>query len=872
MDTSPNSPPHLDLHPQQSPLTLTLETAEFAGLPTETQSQLNKDPGCQIPSPTLSLPLPPKSQTLTLESSQQSDLPQDQPNQQDEDNPKVLNEDNQDPNHQFGNPSRNPLTSPTPARRPNKRKKGALSWKRQQATEKKVQTLLKTLKPIPFVPIKALDLNRNEKLLKRLELWDFVHIEFDKIIRSDLLAQLIVNYDSKSRSSYVNGFRINLNRPTLGRALKLPVRREKGGSVAQEAVILDVEEYGEFSAFIEEFLSNWVLLHGETWKIPNEVMTWNAEIKNSLPEKVDWAGLVWFMVEKELSQGVKLEDCYYASHLQYMIKLQREEVFFEDETEVEVREEDRVTVDKVVEVDNKSVVMEEINVGLMLGQENIEKKEAKDEAIEVDGKSIIMEEPNVELTLMQENIEKEEAKDEEIVDVEKSKEGDVKVVDECKDDVVQDHCILQHCNAKEDATVIAGEESKLEEGSERTFIGGEEDETKLEEEGKETFLGEEEREMKHWDVKEDTIMIAGEESERTFIGKEEDESKFQEEGEGTFIGAEEGEGTFVIEEEDDEMKLEEEVEREDEEEVDDEEEDEVEFGLMPNQGLGSDGFAGNLQDIDMNNISYGVSGQFNDQSNMDIISPRVEPYTTSSGGQSFFGMKREISYDHNLSHNLLTQGNKRPRTDGSSSKSSEFDLCMDQIQLWVGKARVIVEAKEKEVEELSQNQQILISEVQQRDNMIQHLQMTKYEELKKKDEEIYRIDRELFVMGNLISGYRDALKATRNDFAEYRDKCQLREEPIYKDVGPGGLMLSTMEIERLRLKKEEEDRVQRLIVDRNVKKFEEEFVVLFEGHLNRVQMMDMKLMYLEKKVNQIKEIAKKGTVSQAMKSVEATEP
>ena len=89
---------------------------------------------------------------------------------------------------------------------------------------KKRKILDEILKPIPFVP-PDLDFSRHEKLLKRLGLWDFVHLEFDRSLRTDLLSQLIASYGD--RCSYVNGARINVSRADLARALKLPVKKDK---------------------------------------------------------------------------------------------------------------------------------------------------------------------------------------------------------------------------------------------------------------------------------------------------------------------------------------------------------------------------------------------------------------------------------------------------------------------------------------------------------------------------------------------------------------------------------------------------------------------------------------------------------------------
>ncbi|KAF2295075.1 hypothetical protein GH714_031373 [Hevea brasiliensis] len=164
------------------------------------------------------------------------------------------------------------------------------------------------------------------------------------------------------------------------------------------------------------------------------------------------------------------------------------------------------------------------------------------------------------------------------------------------------------------------------------------------------------------------------------------------------------------------------------------------------------------------------------------------------------------------------------------------------------------EAKEQAYHDISMNQQVLLSELQRRDNVIQHLHKTRIEEQQKGHSEVYRLERELYMMGNLLEGYRKALKETHKAFAEYRVKCPLPEEPIYKDTGSGGLVLSTMELEKRRLKQEEEERQSRLLIEKKVKEFEVECITKFEAYKDGVELLVSKLMEVEKEVNVLKEI------------------
>ncbi|CAK9176578.1 unnamed protein product [Ilex paraguariensis] len=660
-----------------------------------------------------------------------------------------------------------PMTSPTNAyRRANKRKKGKGSIKKQQAIEKKLQTLLENLKPIPFKPSKTLDFSKHEKLLKDLGLWDFVHIEFDRTIRVDLIAQLIATYDPKLRGSYVNEFKIAVNRADLARAFKLPVKKEKGVNVL-EGVDLDLEAVSEDSIkFLEDFVSNWVLLHEDTWIMPCEVLNWTRVIKDGHFEKVDWAGLVWFMVEKELTQGEQLVDCYYASHLQYLMKSQREEV---------MKEEPKVEVDLDVEVKEEEGGGTDGDV--KMGASNEFEVQEKD--------NVVLEEPNIELTLGQEVIEKEQVKDEEMMDAEESKEEE------------EEHGWLL------DGKNTAGQHI-----------------------------------LRHCDLGENLVMDSLE--ERKEEGKEEDEGKEDEE-----------------------------EEEEEEEEVGGEEDTEDGFNIAPNDdSLEGDGLTGNLlQGMEATHIAFSLEGQVHDQSSGQFLASRDETHMISGGPSSFGnGGKRELVHEHDMLHHSLHGSNKRLRTDSLwDPKPSDFGMCMQQMEKLMVKSRLMYEAKEQACEESNMNQQILLDELHKRDSVIAHLQKTSYEELQKRDGEILRLERELYVMGNILDGFRKALKATDKAFAEYRQRCQIPEEPLYKDVGPGGLMLSIAEIEKQRLKHEEEERLNRVMLEQKAKEAEEGYVREFEVYHSKVDMLNTRLMGLENHVKLLKELSADSRVSEMLK-------
>ncbi|VFQ61844.1 unnamed protein product [Cuscuta campestris] len=91
-------------------------------------------------------------------------------------------------------------------------------------------------------------------------------------------------------------------------------------------------------------------------------------IRDGNPEKVDWAGLLWFMVERELTRGAELEDCYYAVHLQCLIKSQCGEVFIPQEPE-------NLELDECEGQEQDKNALGGPDIDLSVGLLNLEKKE-----------------------------------------------------------------------------------------------------------------------------------------------------------------------------------------------------------------------------------------------------------------------------------------------------------------------------------------------------------------------------------------------------------------------------------------------------------------------------------------------------------------
>ncbi|ONK68896.1 uncharacterized protein A4U43_C05F17170 [Asparagus officinalis] len=113
-------------------------------------------------------------------------------------------------------------------------------------------------------------------------------------------------------------------------------------------------------------------------------------VKEGKPNKVDWAGLMWALVEKEILGAPESGSCYYASHLQCLMKFQKPRLFeeMEVEGEAEVEQSEAATMEEAEE--GGDVGSEKCGPGLSLGiaedGEESKKVEKEEEHPILDGK------------------------------------------------------------------------------------------------------------------------------------------------------------------------------------------------------------------------------------------------------------------------------------------------------------------------------------------------------------------------------------------------------------------------------------------------------------------------------------------------------
>ncbi|CAN1759455.1 hypothetical protein LINPERHAP1_LOCUS7136 [Linum perenne] len=656
----------------------------------------------------------------------------------------------------------------------------------------KLEALNENLNLIAFKPAKDLDFASHEEVLKRLGLWDFVNLKFDSNLRTDLVSQLIASYDPQLRASYVNEARVKVNRADLARALKLPAKKDKVSASEGET---EVKESEEAIAFVDELVSTWMLLHDDTWMMPADIHNMTRTIKEGSFERFDWAGLIWSMVEKELSAAPNLGNCYYASHLQCLIKCQKENLLKEDDSQKEY-----VQVEEEVEVEEVVKTSEEYHVVTVLKEVEVEEVVKTNEESHV---VTVLKEDSIELSLGGSDNAVKDSGD----GTEKGKEDEdqeqAMVVEEDKEVVEEqgewfkssmDQSFLQHCSSAVKADDSECEEEKKQEAEQDVVMN-----EAVEGEGVEMNEAVEEMDFDRSPKEDDTL--DGVDSENLL--------ESMEVGQGALSS---------------EMQL--------------------------HANLSSGDFLASRVDIDTNNHgSTSLYGNGNDHK------------------RGIGQLDDEGDIPHHAFHKRIRSDEQQPYEEGKAPLESE--VCFDQLQFWLDKARVSQMEKEKGIQEANENQQLLHNELQARAEMIQHLQNVRYAEDQKRRMEIYKLERELYMMGNLLEGYRKALKETHKSFADYRLKRPFPEEPLYKDTGIGGLVLTATEVEKLR--KEEEERLNRLEIENKLKEFELEWAGKFQAHEEKIESLGGRLLDTEKNVNLLKEMQVKRSTSSPIAECPPTE-
>nr|GEV64817.1 hypothetical protein [Tanacetum cinerariifolium] len=115
------------------------------------------------------------------------------------------------------------------------------------------------------------------------------------------------------------------------------------------------------------------------------------------------------------------------------------------------------------------------------------------------------------------------------------------------------------------------------------------------------------------------------------------------------------------------------------------------------------------------------------------------------------GGKRLMEAEDDMHH--LDGNNKRLRTnDMLDQNQNDFGYGMEQMHQWMEKAKMLYESKEQNYADSQYNQQLAINQLQERKNMLEMIIKSKDQELETKRAEVFRLERELFLMSDLVSG------------------------------------------------------------------------------------------------------------------------
>ncbi|XP_072966268.1 uncharacterized protein [Typha angustifolia] len=141
-----------------------------------------------------------------------------------------------------------------------------------------------------------------------------------------------------------------------------------------------------------------------------------------------------------------------------------------------------------------------------------------------------------------------------------------------------------------------------------------------------------------------------------------------------------------------------------------------------------------------------------------------------------------------------------PNFGSSDHEASDFDTCVEQVQSWMRKSKMMCVERNREYRNTQAKIWHVKELMQKKDHIIQSLEKARVAELEKRQLQTCRLKNELRVMSSLVYGYRKALKDTKSAFAEYRKYFPEDHNSLGKDVsGTSGLILSNVELEKQHL-------------------------------------------------------------------------
>uniref|UniRef100_A0A0D9WQZ0 Uncharacterized protein n=1 Tax=Leersia perrieri TaxID=77586 RepID=A0A0D9WQZ0_9ORYZ len=660
--------------------------------------------------------------------------------------------------------------------------------------------------------------------------------------------------------------------------------------------------------------------------LPTEVAAVEQAVRDGMAHRVDWTGLIWGLVEKEMQDLPKRDDglCYYGAYLQRLISTQKPDLF--ERAEEEERGEVVLEVSDMDEEDGDEDVVAK--------SKSVEELELVD--VNADERGSSLEKFDVEFTDLRSNSLEELGKDADELELKVEDKLSKRLGDKGAEDVDANRMDLD-----EPETADVDMKGKTFGESELGFMSMEAVSVTHEV----MLPNDEDAEEEAADEDGDTAMAAVDKNAGSlaetlvmthddFVAipeEDEEEADGDEDKDATGLSLGIGSGNDYDSSDEEDANVENLGEGDScNEEAEESEEDafgryrgeEMNWGMGDEKGHGSDfvnlqfdtlnksdveirnevsyddGFSGKIGSLHgmpstnllqaMSSIPATYNGSENapDLSSGEFLAMGVDAHKNGldlgTGSSYFFenNGKRHIGEieeynDHMPGQEQFDQRNqnKRMRNSNNSSispGSAVFNAHFaEPFHNLMSKASMFYEQKERELQDVLVEKQYLANLLQQKEQIIQSLNSARFEQENKWQAELRRFEHDLNVMAQLVTGYRRALKQNQASFDEYRKKFPCNK-PRYCDVpGGGGLVLSVKELEKKRL---EEEQQKLAIVNEMIESFQHEWFSKLDEWAHSIHFLWSKTEQLIGELNLFREKRKAKVTALATEEVKVTTP
>ncbi|KAM0906241.1 hypothetical protein ACQ4PT_016919 [Festuca glaucescens] len=211
--------------------------------------------------------------------------------------------------------------------------------------------------------------------------------------------------------------------------------------------------------------------------------------------------------------------------------------------------------------------------------------------------------------------------------------------------------------------------------------------------------------------------------------------------------------------------------------------------------------------------------------------------------------------DQMEAHQQFLQGNQQKRArncnNSVSSGSAFFNANIsDPIHTLLLKASISYEQKDREIQEALSQKQYMANLLQEKDTIIQTLNSARFEQENKYQAKLRYFEHDLNVMGQLVSGYKKALKQSQASFSEYRKKFPSNKFRYHDVPNSGGLVVSVNELER---KRQEEEQQKLAAANEMIEDFQREWFSKAEDWTNQIAFLGSNIEELAREIDLLKE-------------------